>query len=294
MPSTPLSWRASLTASSFEVWMIASTFVIGLSATRCSAAPGQFVCRRPRLYSSRYLPGISLFAVLGQIEALNLFLFRHPQPDDEIYNLENDERTHDRKHPRDYNAHELIEQLMSIPFEQARCQRIPLRIFEDRVHSRGGENTGQQRAQRSACAMDTEGVEAVIVSESSLHLGNHPEAERAGDQSDQNRGHGSHEPGRRRYGDQSRDRTGDRSQSARFTVPEPLGGAPSNRGGSGCEMCRYEGTRGQTPCRQRAARVKPEPSHPQQAGADEAQHHAMRRDGCFGVADALAQIQCAD
>ncbi len=68
---------------------------------------------------------------------------------------------------------------------------------------------------------------------------------------------------------------------------------PSARGGSG-KVGIDEGAGRQRSGIQGAARVEAEPTHPQQAGTDEAEHQRVRRHHRFGIADALAKINGGD
>jgi hypothetical protein len=45
---------------------------------------------------------------------------------------------------------------------------------------------------------------------------------------------------------------------------------------------------------ERAAGVESEPAYPEQAGADEAEHHGVGRHVGLGIADALAEIEAGD
>jgi len=66
----------------------------------------------------RRLPIVSLFAVLREIQTLRFLLLRNSKADGHVDDLEDDESTYDRKDPGDDNSYQLIQQLMSIPFQQ--------------------------------------------------------------------------------------------------------------------------------------------------------------------------------
>ena len=74
----------------------------------------------------------------------------------------------------------------------------------------------------------------------------------------------------------------------------PLGDGPADGGGGSGEVGVDEGAGGQRAGGQRAAGVEAEPAHPQQAGADEAEHHGVGLHLGVRVADALAQIEAGD
>src|ERR1051326_6300615 len=59
-------------------------------------------------------------------------------------------------------------------------------------------------------------------------------------------------------------------------------------------MRRGKGTGGQFTRTQGAAGIEPEPAYPQQAGPNQAKHHAMRRHRLMRIARALAQHQSAN
>src|SRR5258708_9605066 len=136
MPSTPISCSALFTASSLEFWMTASPFVMIVLHSdfppRCGA------CEILR----RCLPVITFLAVLRQVQPLNLLLLGDAQPNRHIHEFQNCERPHDSNHPRNRDSYELVQHLMGISFEQARRQRVSLRVFEDRIYRAGCEDPG--------------------------------------------------------------------------------------------------------------------------------------------------------
>ena len=72
--------------------------------------------------------------MLREIESLNLVFLGDSQSDRGVHDLQDDQRSDCGESPGDYNPNELIQQLMSIAFEQTRRKRAALRIFEDRIH----------------------------------------------------------------------------------------------------------------------------------------------------------------
>ncbi len=177
---------------------------------------------------------------------------------------------------------------MRIALDQTGGHGIPPCILKYRVHRADHENTGQQRSQRSSRPMYAEGVEQIVVAKLRLDLGYHRIAEHARDQSDDQRRHRLHET--RCWSDrqQARNRSRDSSQHARLSVADPLGPGPSHRGGSRRKVRRDKCAGRQTTRCQRAPRIESKPSHPQQACANEAQHHTMRRHCLLRIPHPLA------
>ena len=71
----------------------------------------------------------------------------------------------------------------------------------------------------------------------------------------------------------------------------PLRAGPTHRGGRRRKVRGYKSAGSQTVRSQRAAGIKAEPAHPQQAGADEAQDDTVRRHLFVGISQALAQVK---
>src|SRR5258706_313218 len=97
-------------------------------------------------------------AVEREIEALTLDLFRHPQADHNVKDLEDDQR-HDRainKHNGDADA--LIDELHGVAFKHAGCATI---LF-NREHAR------EQCPHDATDPMHPEGIERIIVAEDML------------------------------------------------------------------------------------------------------------------------------
>src|ERR1035438_5084605 len=77
-------------------------------------------------------------------------------------------------------------------------------LAEDRVDDAGGEEAGEDGAEGSACAVDTEGVQRVVVTEEALHDEDHEEANEAGEEAYGQSAHRLDKAGSRGDGDQSR------------------------------------------------------------------------------------------
>src|SRR6267154_5558296 len=90
--------------------MIASIFIMGVSVRPLPDAPGQLSLR---------LKVISFFAVLCNVQSFDLMLFRHAYAGQQVYDLEQHERSHQRKDPGDQDTHELVADLAPMPVQRA-------------------------------------------------------------------------------------------------------------------------------------------------------------------------------
>ena len=88
------------------------------------------------------------------------------------------------------------------------------------------------------------------------------------------RGEGLDKAGSRGDGDQAGDRAGDGAEGGGLAVVNPLADGPAESRGGGGKVRVDKGAGGKRARGQRAAGVEAEPAHPQQACADEAEHHA--------------------
>src|SRR5271155_37098 len=199
MPSTPISWRASLTASSLEVWMMASTLVMVVLLASCAASAGLAF----RL--SGGLPEITFFTVLREVEALSFLVFGNAEADELVNDHEDDERANDGEDPGDGDADGLIEQLMGVAFEEAGGEYGAVGVFENGIDGAIRENSGEEGADGAAGTVNAEGVERIVVAETRFHGGDHPEAECASDQADGKGGERADEARGGRDGDESGD-----------------------------------------------------------------------------------------
>src|ERR1700739_1677997 len=121
----------------------------------------------------RKFPVITLFSMLGEIEALNFMMFRNTQTHDNIDDFQDRKRSRNRQRSRNANANGLVQKLMRVPFQSAGCEYASACIFEDGIHRAAGEDAGKQCAQSSACAVNAEGVERVVISEASFYMRDH-------------------------------------------------------------------------------------------------------------------------
>jgi hypothetical protein len=96
-----------------------------------------------------------------------------------------------------------------------------------------------------------------------------------GDEADGQCAHGLDKAGGGGDGDQPGDRAGDGAQGGGLAVVNPLGDGPADGCRGGGEVGVDEGAGGQRTGAEGAAGIEAEPAHPQQAGADEAEHHGV-------------------
>src|SRR5207253_1376492 len=138
--------------------------------------------------------------------------------------------------------------------------------------------------------MNTEGVERVVIAEAGFDLRDHEIAEDSGGESDEQRGHWAYETCCRCDGDQARDRTGDGPERAGLTVAHPLSARPPDNCGCGREVRSHKRAGREIASSQRTSRIKAEPTHPEEASSDEAEHDAMRRHRFAWIAETSAQV----
>ena len=142
--------------------------------------------------------------------------------------------------------------------------------------------------------MNAKGVEGIVVAEAGLDLEDHKGAEEAGGETDEQRGHGLYESGGRGDGDEAGDRAGNCAQSRGLAIVNPLENGPAESGGGSGEVRVDEGAGGQRAGSEGATCIEAEPAHPQQAGANEAEHEGVGRHGGLRVSQPLAEIKRAD
>src|SRR5258706_16022485 len=149
--------------------------------------PGPQTMRRLRVPSLPPLDRVRGFAVLRSVESEDLFALGHAQPHEDIDELE-DHEGHDRGvRDRGEDSDRLDPELLRVAEGQS--------VFPGRVHRDGGEDAGGKRAPHAADAVDAEDVEGVVHLEPPGQLD--PDvAERAGSETDEDRGRDVHEAGR--------------------------------------------------------------------------------------------------
>src|SRR5262249_1582641 len=152
--------------------------------------------------------------VLGDVQSLNLMLFADPNTGDHVGDFEQHDGANDRKGPSDQDTHELIPYLAPVTIEPA----DGFARTEDRVDDSLRENTREARADGAARTVNAESVKRVVVAEDRFDLGHHPVADQASNEANRQRWHRSDEAGGWGYGDETRDRTRNRAESAGVSV----------------------------------------------------------------------------
>src|SRR5579875_1564772 len=225
IPSIPIPLSASFTSSSLNGWMMASIFFMVFIVT--------FRGFRQRLR----FEDVALFAVQADIEPLYLVFFAHPHSSEQgVANFQNDQGAHNGQ-PPGYGATErLIEHLRRAPVHQTERQEPAGAVFEAVVDEVGGEDAGQQRAQRATHTVHPEGIQGVVVAEFAFHHGNHAVADQPGGEANEQGGEGFYETGCRSDGNQARHAARDCAQNAGFSVVQPFGQDPSQSRGRRAEM----------------------------------------------------------
>src|ERR1039457_2787640 len=105
------------------------------------------------------LEDISLLVVHAEIQAVALLLFGDPQADGDVDDFEDGERAHDGQAPGDRGAPELVEDLAGVAVHQAERLHFTGRVLQAAVDGAGGEDTGEQGAQRTPRAVYAEGIQ---------------------------------------------------------------------------------------------------------------------------------------
>ena len=237
---------------------------------------------------------ISFFAVLRKVQALHFVFLRDTQPDERVDKLEQNQTPHNGQSPGNYNSDNLIQDLVRVSIEQPNRQRVSLAILKNWIDDFQSKNSGEHGAQSAAGSVDTERVQRIIIKEPGLYFGNHQEAYDSGDETNRDRGNWTDKSSRRRDRDKSSHGSGNCSESAWLAVANPFRDHPAESGCSGCEMSGRECAAGKRSRGKRATGVESEPPHPQQAGADKTEDHAMRRHRLARIAQTLAEIDRAD
>src|SRR3954451_9300389 len=127
------------------------------------------------------------------------------------------------------------------------------------------EETDEQSADDSADEVHADDVERVVVTELVLQR-DREGADGAGDQAEDDRADRADEAGRRRDRDETRHRTGSRTQRRRVTVAQLLDEDPAEHGSRRRRVRVDEGDTGEVAGSQRRTGVEAEPAEPQQPG----------------------------
>ena len=102
--------------------------------------------------------------MLRQVQPLYFLFFGDTQTDQKIGQLQKHRCADNRQAPGDRDADQLIHELMRISVQHPNTQGPSGRVVKDRIHGGNREDSRKERAQCSAGAVDTKGVEGVVVS----------------------------------------------------------------------------------------------------------------------------------
>ena len=108
----------------------------------------------------------------------------------------------------------------------------------------GGEDAGQDGAQRAADGVDAEGVERVVVAEHLLERGAEEERDDAGEHADDHRAVGGHEAAGRRDDDEAGHGAGAEAEDGGLAVEDLFQQRPDEAGDGGGERGGHEGVGG--------------------------------------------------
>src|SRR5262249_21506853 len=152
--------------------------------------------------TARALRLLQRFAVLGQIEAFDLVLLAHPQWQEESDRLEENVSQHAGPDEDCDDGVELDQHLPGIALEQSWGTLRRVRTSGQHRHR---EHAREQRAGRAADAVNAEYVERIVVPDPPLQPRAGPEADRAGDEANDDAVPGQHEARCRRDGAETGD-----------------------------------------------------------------------------------------
>ena len=142
--------------------------------------------------------------MLRYVKTDGFFRFADAQTDDDINDFQNHECADNRQSDADADADELIDDLSRISFDQTDGQNISAFTFENRVDRARRKNSGHNRAENSADAVNAENVQRVVITEKFFDFANHKITNRTGDDAEENCRHRCHKSGGGRDADQIR------------------------------------------------------------------------------------------
>src|ERR1039457_2141195 len=111
------------------------------------------------------LENISLLVVHAEVQAVAFLLPGDAQADGGVDDLEDGERAYDGQAPGDRGTPELVEDLAGVTVHQAERLYFAGGVLQPLVDGAGGEDAGQQGAQRTPRAVYAEGIERVVIAE---------------------------------------------------------------------------------------------------------------------------------
>src|SRR6185437_4142734 len=230
---------------------------------------------------------VRLFSVLRDVQTFDFFRLGDAYARNHIRYFEQNDGPYQRKAPSNQNAHQLIAKLSPMAIQTA----YRLARAENRVDHLLCEDSSQEGADGATRAVRAEGIQGVIIAEDRLYFRHHEVADQARDKANRESRHRSDETRGRGNRHKPSDGPGNRTQSARSPILDPLRDAPAD-GGRSCGKVRghkgacRERTRGQ-----RAAGVKTKPPDPEQTCADKTQHQRVGWHGLPRIAGPLPEIQ---
>src|SRR5690606_8592099 len=152
------------------------------------------------------LPDVAFFAVLADIEA-GAFGFRlRAETDGELDRVGDDRGADHAPDDRDDDRLDLRE------------QQAVLQTSDDAVDVLVSEDAREDRTERASHAVDTEGVQRVIIPKPALQVGDREERNDARQDADQHGGADTHEAGTRRDDNESADNTRAEAEHAHVTA----------------------------------------------------------------------------
>src|SRR5262249_19183670 len=172
---------------------------------------------RPNRISS-----VNDLAVQREIETLALHLIADAQPDEDVHDLEDDQRHDGVVDEDDDDALDLVDHLHRVAFDQAGRAAVLL----DREHAgeqrAAGDRAGEKRADGAADGVHAEGVERIIVAQHVLQAGAAPVAEDAGGDADAQRAERADEARRRGNRHEAGNGAGADADDGRLAPHHPL------------------------------------------------------------------------
>src|SRR5262244_2155303 len=198
----------------------------GVAAWKLQKVRGPSLCWDPS--TARAVPGlrpnripsVNGLAVQREIETLALHLIADAQSDEDVDDLEDDQRHDGVVDEDDDDALDLVDHLHRVAFDQAGGAAVLL----DREHA------GEQRADGAADGVHAEGVERIIVAQHALQAGAAPVAEDAGGDADAQRADRADEARRRGNGDKAGNGAGADAHDRGLAPHHPLDQHPGECG----------------------------------------------------------------
>ena len=217
-----------------------------------------------------------------QVKTRKLFVLRDAQTHGLLDHKENDEAHNAAVDQRGCDREDLDADL-----------RHHRREFGAR-HGARCKEARQNGADHAADAVYAEGVQRVVITELGFDDGNHPEAEDAGNKTDEKCWGRFNEARSRGNRDQTCNRTGNHAEERGLAAGNPFGRHPGDGAGSRSDLRdkdRHHSTfiRSQT-----GTTVKAHPAEPEQAGADHRKGEVGRSEVLRTVARAAAEHQAGD